>query len=93
MFPDELIARDVIIEGANKVIAIKIGPGDVRIPFATVGLRVTHKIHPMPRPVLAEPGGVQQAIDRLCDRRRFLKRLHLSGGRRESGENECQSPN
>ena len=66
VLPNQLVVGNVGVQGADQVIAVAPRLGQIRIALAPVRLGVTHQIHPVPRPALAEVGRLQQAVhDRL----------------------------
>ena len=54
MFADELIVRDILVEGADQIIAIEPRAFDFVIPVVAEGLGEPHHVHPVARPVLSE---------------------------------------
>ena len=65
LLTDELVVRDVRIEGSDEIVAVAPGLRDGRVAFAAVGIRVADQVHPMAGEVFAVARGGQQAIDDL----------------------------
>ena len=63
VFPGKLIVRDILIEGANQVIAIAPGVGLVVVELMAIGFCVADQIHPVASPALAVMGRGQQPVD------------------------------
>ena len=62
VLPDEAVVGEVLVEGADQVVAVAIREGDLRVPLGAVGVGVADDVHPVPRPALAEVGGGEQAV-------------------------------
>ena len=65
LLADELIVRDIGVEGADQVVAVAPGLRNRGITFAAVGVGVADKVHPVAGEVLAEAGRSQQPVDDL----------------------------
>ncbi len=98
LLQDELVVRQIIIEGADYVIAIGVS---VRVPpllreQVALGIGVTGHIEPVPAPALSVVRRGQQALDHLGKSLRGAVRLKLgyfpSAGR-QTEQVECRSAN
>ena len=95
LLPHELIEGQVVVEGADQIVAESPGALGRDVPLVAVGVAVPHHVHPVTRPALAEMGGFEQtvhqaligAVVRVVD-----KGLDLFGGRRQTGQHQAQAP-
>ena len=62
VFANELIQGDVRVEGADEIVAVLEGTRNFGVAFATMGLGVANKVHPVSGPVLAKSGGVEKLL-------------------------------
>ena len=69
MLPDQLVVRDVAVEGADEVVAVPPGERDVGVALAAVRLAVAEQVHPVARPALAEVWRVEVAVHQVGVRR------------------------
>ena len=53
LFTDKLVVRDVVVKGANEVIAIAPRLRNIRVAFAPMGIGVAYEIHPVAGEVFA----------------------------------------
>ncbi len=63
VFFQELIVRDVGVEGADDVIAVVLRVRDRRFEFVTARFGVTDEIQPVPRPAFTELRRSEQGVD------------------------------
>ena len=95
MFPDELVVRDVGVQGPDQVVAVTPRGWSVGIAFAPVGLAVADQVHPVAGPALAEMGRVQEVVHQVfVGPRRGVgdEGLDLSGEGRESSQVVGKAP-
>ena len=62
VLPHEMIVGNVLVEGADQVVPVAPGSLDDVVPLVAVGLGETDHVHPVPGPVFAEVGRVQEAV-------------------------------
>ncbi len=87
----ELIVGEILVEGADHVVAITPGFLLLEIKFMAAGFRETDEIEPVPGPSLSIVRRGQQAVDNLLIRlRRFVgqESCDLFRRRRKAGEVE-----
>ena len=95
LLSDQTVERQVVVEGTDQIVSKSPGALGRDVPLVAVGVAVTHHVHPVPRPALAEMGGVEQALHQAFIGTLFgiaYKRLDLSGGRRQTGQHQTQAP-
>ena len=88
---DELVVREVGIEGVDDPVAITPSVGPDLVMLKAVRLRETREVEPVLRPMLAVSGKGQQAINEFFVSIRIgvlEKRLHFRRRRRQAGEIE-----
>ena len=89
LFPNEPVVGFVGVEGADDVVAVPPSMGLGLVGLVAVGLGEAHQIKPMPSPLLAVMGRLEQAIDQMLPglRRRIVNEgLDLIGRRRQPRE-------
>ena len=62
---DQLVVRNVRVEGAYKVIPVAPSHGQFRVSLTSMRFAVANQIHPVPRPTLAKTGRGQQSVHPL----------------------------
>ena len=95
----ELIVGHVGIQRTDQIVAILEGTRDLKIPLASMALRIAKPVHPMPRPALAKVRRDEQRIDLAGDR--FCRSIALPGfdkfsdfrfGSGQSGDDVMKAP-
>ena len=95
VFAHQLIVRHVAVERANEVIAVPPGHGGIGIAFHAMRLGISHQVHPVPRPLLAEARRSQQAVHLpgVCIGRAVrFEGGQFVGRRGQAGEIEGKAP-
>ncbi len=94
LLDDELVIRQVAIEGIDDVVAVS--PHVARHVFLiAIRVRIPRRIQPMPAPTLSVVRRVQQTLDLLLVRARIpvsQKRIHFRDGRRKADQVQAQPP-
>ena len=91
VFADELVVGDVVVEGADEVVAVAPGVGSVGVAFGAVGFAVADDVHPAAGHAFAEFWGGEEAVDDLFVGLGFGEFVDFFGGGREAGEVEGDS--
>ena len=94
LFDDELVVRQILVEGVNDVVAISPRVRVERLALAAAlavagRVGVARDVEPVPRPTLAVARRCEEAIDELFKSvRRFVgdERIHFRGSRREADQ-------
>ena len=89
------VIRHVGVEGPHAVVAVPPGLGDRIVADIAAGFTESHQVEPIARPVLAEGGAGQQAVDEpfRCFGRGFgQKGIDLGRCWRQSGEGQGEPP-
>ena len=95
LFADELVVRDVGIEGPDQVVAVAPGLRDGGVAFAAVRIGVADEIHPVAGEVFAVAGRGQQAVDDLGEslgRGVGFEGGDFGGRRRQAGQHVGRPP-
>ena len=95
---DELVKRQVAVEGVHHPVAVSPGLGQLATGRAGLGVGVVivgvaRHVEPVPSPALAVCRRIQEPVDNTieCDRRLIREeRIDLVGRRREAGQAECR---
>ena len=94
MFADQLVVRDIVVKGADEVVAIEPGAFDFVVPVIAEGFGEAHDVHPVARPVFSEMGRGEKAIDEA-----FIssgggvahEQIDFERGGREAGEHDAEA--
>ncbi len=95
LLDEELVVRQIAIEGVDDVVAIPPGELHHRVGVVRGRLGVAHHVEPMPGPTLAVMRRIEQPVhDPFIRLRRVIAQKcgDLVGRRRESGQIERDSP-
>ena len=95
MLFDELVVGEVLIEGANHVVAVAPGFGFFEIEFVAAGFGEANEVEPVAAPALAVVGRGEEAVDHgFVDARGGIGEEggDLGGGRGQAGEVEGDAP-
>ena len=94
MLADQVVVGNVGIQRPDQVVAVAPRLGHIRVALAPVRFGVSHEIHPVTRPALAEMRRAKQTIDNVFHRpRRIIRyeRLDLALRRGQSGQGEREA--
>lgn len=58
----ELVEADVVIEGADEVVAVFVRAFGGIVPFVAIRVRVAHDVHPVAGEVFAEVGAGEERL-------------------------------
>ena len=95
MFGYEAIVGHVLIERADRVVAIPPRFVLVEVKLVAIGLGESHDVEPVPRPAFAVMRGAEQTLDDSAERARRIvaqERGYLRRSGREPGEIERDAP-
>ncbi len=65
MFDDETVVGDIFVEGADDPVPVPPCMRDRIVKLMAACFRVSHKVQPVPTPVLTEVGGLEEIIDQI----------------------------
>ena len=89
LLADEAVVGLVVVERADDVVAVAPGVGLGVVALVAVGLGEPDEVEPVPAPLLAVAGRVEQAVDQLLvgvGRRVVDEGVDLLGRRRQAGQ-------
>ena len=60
---DQSIKRNIVVKGADQVIAVPPGVSALKIPFMTMGFRKSDHVHPMSCPAFTKMRRVKESVN------------------------------